>query len=58
MVKKVNLKITCYICVNIVLFILYVCFFGKQSFQRYFENGVTIISYEEKPPAITPPGSH
>ena len=56
MIKKVNLKITCYIFVNIVLFILYVWFFGMQSIQKYFDNGVTIISHEEKPPAITPPG--
>ena len=56
MVKKVNLKITCYIFVNIVLFILYVWFFGMQSFRKYFDNGVTIISHEEKPTAIIPPG--
>ena len=49
-------KITINIVVNVVLFILYVCLFGIESVQRYFENGVTIVNFEEKPIAITPPG--
>ena len=44
------------IVVNIVLLILYISFFGVQSIQKYFDNGVTIINHEEKSPHITPPG--
>ena len=44
------------IVINFVLFILYVCLFGIESVQRYFENGVTIVNFEEKLIAITPPG--
>ena len=50
------LKIGLHVTVNVALFILYIFLFGMQSFSKYFDNGVTIITHELKPLNMIPPG--
>ena len=47
------------IVVNIILFALYIYFFGYQSITRYFEKSVVITSHQEKhhDQKPKPPGS-
>ena len=42
--------------VNILLFLMYVYFFGQHSVQKYFDEGVLIINQEETPTSIQAPG--
>ena len=53
---KVHIKIFINIAANIVLFIIYVYLFGEQSVDKYLDNGVSIVTQEETPLFITPPG--
>ena len=53
---KHMLKIGLHVTVNVALFILYIFLFGMQSFSKYFDNGVTIITHEVKPLNMIPPG--
>ena len=54
--QKGHLKIVCTVFVNIILLVLYVCLFGVQCIKKYLGDGVTIISHEERPTAMNPPG--
>ena len=56
--QKGHLKIVCTVVVNIILLVLYVCLFGIQCINKYLGDGVTIISHEERPTAINPPGKY
>ena len=53
---KVHLKLFINIAANIALFIIYAYLFGEQSVEKYLDNGVSIITQEETPLFITPPG--
>ena len=57
MADKVYFKLFTNIVANIALFITYAILFGKQSIDKYLDEGVTILNYEEKPPNIMPPGT-
>ena len=57
MVAKVFLKLSVNIAINIILFIIYAFLFGRQSIDKYIDNGVSIINQEEGPASdIIPPG--
>ena len=49
-------KVIAKVVINIILFILYIFFFGKYSIQKYLNKGVIIINEEENPEYIPPPG--
>ena len=49
-------KLVANIVVNIVLLTLYVFLFGKESVQKYIDEGVIIVTHEEKVTFIKPPG--
>ena len=49
-------KHTAYVFANIVLLLVYACWFGQQSIRRYLDDAVYIIQQEEKPATINPPG--
>ena len=51
-------KHTAYVFANIVLLLVYVCWFGQQSIRRYLDDAVYIIQQEEKPSTINPPGMY
>lgn len=53
---KVQIKLFINITANIALFLLYAYLFGEQSVDKYLDKGVSIITQEETPLAITPPG--
>ena len=53
---KVHIKLFINITANIALFIIYAYLFGEQSVEKYLDNGVSIITQEETPLFITPPG--
>ena len=53
---KIHIKLFINIAANITLFIIYACLFGGQSVDKYLDKGVSIITQEETPLAITPPG--
>ena len=55
--QKGHLKIVCTVVVNIILLVLYVWLFGVQCIKKYLGDGVTIISHEERPTAMNPPGN-
>ena len=54
---KVQIKLFINITANIALFLLYAYLFGEQSVDKYLDKGVSIITQEETPLAITPPGN-
>ena len=49
-------KLVANIVVNIVLLTLYVFMFGKESVNKYLNDGVIIVTHEEKVSSIKPPG--
>ena len=51
-------KLVSNVLVNIVLLLIYICFFGRQSIQKYFDKGTLIVNHEEKPAFVTPPGEN
>ena len=56
MKAAVQIKLFINITANIALFLLYAYLFGEQSVDKYLDKGVSIITQEETPLAITPPG--
>ena len=44
------------ICVNIVLFIIYVQFFGQHSIRKYLDRNIIVVTNEERKSIITAPG--
>ena len=57
MVAKSSLKLITNIAINIILFTIYCCLFGKKSIEKYFDNGVSIVNQEEETSVLVPPGS-
>ena len=58
MAAKIVLKHFVNIAINIILFIIYAFLFGRQSIDKYIDNGVSIINKEEDPESdIIPPGT-
>ena len=52
-----HIELALNIAINIILFIIYACLFGRQSIDKYLENGVSVINQEEDPVFdIIPPG--
>ena len=49
-------KLVANIVVNIVLLTLYVFFFGKESVDKYLDDGIIIATHEEKMSILKPPG--
>ena len=49
-------KLVANIVVNIVLLTLYIFFFGKESVNKYLDEGMIIVTHEEKTSIIEPPG--
>ena len=49
-------KLVANIVVNIVLLTLYVFLFGKESVNKYLDEGIIIVTHEEKMSSIKPPG--
>ena len=49
-------KLIANLVVNIVLLTLYVFLFGKESVHKYLDEGVIIVTHEEKVTFIKPPG--
>ena len=49
-------KLVANIVVNIVLLTLYVFLFGKESVNKYLDEGIIIVTHEEKMSFIKPPG--
>ena len=49
-------KLIANIVVNIVLLTLYVFLFGKESVNKYLDEGIIIVTHEEKMSVIKPPG--
>ena len=54
--RMLQYKHTAYVFANIVLLLVYACWFGQQSIRRYLDDAVYIIQQEEKPATINPPG--
>ena len=52
-----HIELALNIAINIILFIIYAFLFGRQSIDKYIDNGVTILNQEEDPASdIIPPG--
>ena len=49
-------KLVANIVVNIVLLTLYVFLFGKESVNKYLDEGIIVVTHEEKMSIIEPPG--
>ena len=49
-------KLVANIVVNIVLLTLYVILFGKESVNKYLDEGIIVVTHEEKMSIIEPPG--
>ena len=49
-------KLVVNIAVNFVLLTLYALLFGRESIRKYLEKGIIIVTNEETPSSITPPG--
>ena len=45
------------ICINIVLIVIYICYFGVPSIKKYGKKGVIIVIEEDKESQIIPPGT-
>ena len=45
------------IVINIFLLVIYILLFGRPSIEKYLHKGVIILTHEEHPPTITPPGN-
>ena len=41
---------------NILLFLIYLYFFGQHSVQKYLDQGVIIVNHKEIQKVISPPG--
>ena len=50
------IKLVVNIVVNIILLTLYVLLFGQESISKYLEKGIIIVTHEEIPSFISPPG--
>ena len=45
-----------HVAVNVILVIIYACFFGTYSVKKYVDKGTIIIKQEEKDSSIPQPG--
>ena len=46
-----------HICINIVLIVIYIHYFGLPSIKKYVHKGVIIVMEEDKESQIIPPGT-
>ena len=46
-----------HICINIVLIVIYIHYFGLPSIKKYVHKGVIIVMEEDKEYQIIPPGT-
>ena len=53
-----DVKFAANICVNVVLLILYVFFFGHQSVSKYLDKAVITTSKDATSSSIIPPGDY
>ena len=51
------MKMSAHICINIVLIVIYIYYFGLPSIKKYGHKGVIIVMEEDKESQIIPPGT-
>ena len=51
------MKMSSHICINIVLIVIYIHYFGLPSIKKYVHKGVIIVMEEDKESQIIPPGT-